>query len=272
MAGYQVQDSPVYGAERRGAPVMSFTRIDEQPILERGMIADPDLILVADETLLEDPGAGVLSGQNAASAVFVNTASAEGLAEHFAIKPRLLTLDITARSLEALGRASALSAGMGAAAARLCGRVTEPQLAAALEEELSHLELAAEEIERNMGLAKAVFEDLPTVTYTRREAAALATMHALAYDHPRLGTPSVLAAGNSELRHTGSWRIERPEIDLTRCTRCGLCFVRCPDGAIALDDEGYPQIDYDHCKGCMICHQVCPVKGGIIAERETEAW
>ena len=60
-------------------------------------------------------------------------------------------------------------------------------------------------------------------------------------------------------------------VDLDRCTRCGLCFVRCPDGAIALDEEGYPVIDYDHCKGCMICRQICPIHG-IEVKRETEAW
>ena len=72
--------------------------------------------------LRQDPAAGVLGGQESASAVFVNAASPEGLGERFSIGPRLITLDITGRTLEALGRASALSAGMGAAAARICGR------------------------------------------------------------------------------------------------------------------------------------------------------
>ena len=81
----------------------------------------------------------------------------------------------------------------------------------------------------------------------------------MTYDDLLLGTPSILAAGNADRRATGSWRVERPEIDRERCTRCGLCFVPYPDGSIALDDEGYPVIDYDHCKGCMICWQQCPV-------------
>ena len=56
------------------------------------------------------------------------------------------------------------------------------------------------------------------------------------------------------------------------CTRCGICFVRCPDGAIALDERGYPIIDYDHCKGCMECWDQCPVPGGIRKEKEVRAW
>src|SRR6266545_4837640 len=52
--GRYAQDSPIYGAERRGAPMVALTRIADEPILERGLIATPDLVVVADETLLED--------------------------------------------------------------------------------------------------------------------------------------------------------------------------------------------------------------------------
>ena len=58
MTGYQVQDSPVYGAERRGAAIAAYTRIDQEPILERGVIDQPDVIVLGDETLFDDPGAG----------------------------------------------------------------------------------------------------------------------------------------------------------------------------------------------------------------------
>jgi len=43
LSGLQAQDSPVYGAERRGAPLTAFTRIDTQPIRERGAVVDPCL-------------------------------------------------------------------------------------------------------------------------------------------------------------------------------------------------------------------------------------
>ena len=46
--GYFAQDSPVYGAERRGAPMIAFTRFDSQSILERGAVTAPDLIVIAD--------------------------------------------------------------------------------------------------------------------------------------------------------------------------------------------------------------------------------
>jgi pyruvate ferredoxin oxidoreductase gamma subunit len=43
--GLYAQDFPLYGAARRGAPVMAFVRIDEGPILLRGYIAKPDILM-----------------------------------------------------------------------------------------------------------------------------------------------------------------------------------------------------------------------------------
>ena len=45
-AGHYAQDAPIHGAERRGAPMVAFTRIDDEPILERGLIATPDLVVL----------------------------------------------------------------------------------------------------------------------------------------------------------------------------------------------------------------------------------
>lgn len=272
QAGYQAQDSPVYGAERRGAAVAAYTRISETPILERGLIDRPDLIVVGDETLLGNLAAGVLAGQEAASAVFINTHDSDAILEKHAIGPRVVALDVTGRTLEVLGKASALSAGLGAAAARLVGVIPEDRLMEAVREELEHLDVAPELIEKNLVLAKEIFAALPTVEFRGAGATpAAAEMHAIRYDDPVRGAPSILAAGNADEQQTGSWRVERPVIDYDCCTRCGLCFVRCPDGSIALDEEGYPVIDYDHCKGCMICWEVCPV-GGIEKKKEVRAW
>ena len=73
LEGYQAQDSPIYGAERRGAPVAAFTRIAKEPIRERGLIARPDLVVIADASLIHDPAARVLDGIDERTAVFVNS-------------------------------------------------------------------------------------------------------------------------------------------------------------------------------------------------------
>ncbi len=45
---------PEYGAERRGAPVLAFTRIDDEPILEREPIIEPNVVVVLDSSLTPD--------------------------------------------------------------------------------------------------------------------------------------------------------------------------------------------------------------------------
>ena len=49
------------------------------------------------------------------------------------------------------------------------------------------------------------------------------------------------------------------------------CVARCPDGCVAVNEDGFPYTDYDNCKGCMICAEECPVKA-IERVREVHAW
>lgn len=62
LHGYEAQDFQIYGAERRGAPVVAYTRIADHPILMRGPITEPDCVIIADETLLTNGPDGPLSG------------------------------------------------------------------------------------------------------------------------------------------------------------------------------------------------------------------
>ncbi len=62
--GRYVQSFPAFGVERRGAPVVAFTRASEGEIRERCQIYEPDHIVVLDPTLLEavDVTAGLKDG------------------------------------------------------------------------------------------------------------------------------------------------------------------------------------------------------------------
>jgi pyruvate ferredoxin oxidoreductase gamma subunit/2-oxoisovalerate ferredoxin oxidoreductase gamma subunit len=51
--GKSVQSFPAFGVERRGAPVMAFLRIDDEPIKLRTNVYHPDHIVVLDPTLIE---------------------------------------------------------------------------------------------------------------------------------------------------------------------------------------------------------------------------
>ena len=66
---------------------------------------------------------------------------------------------------------------------------------------------------------------------------------------------------------TGSWRTFRPDVDYSKCTRCTLCWVYCPEGCIEISENGTVGIDLEYCKGCGICSKECRL-GVIVMERE----
>ena len=63
-AGYWVQSFPVFGVERRGAPVEAYLRLDKKKILIRSNVYTPDHVVVQDIKLLEsvDVTAGLKPG------------------------------------------------------------------------------------------------------------------------------------------------------------------------------------------------------------------
>lgn len=64
LEGRQVQSFPMFGVERRGAPVTAFLRLDDAPILLRCEISAPDELIVLDATLVgaTDVTAGLKPG------------------------------------------------------------------------------------------------------------------------------------------------------------------------------------------------------------------
>ena len=53
-AGYDVQTFPLFGVERRGAPVEAYLRLDKQKILTRNNVYTPDHVIVQDAKLLQN--------------------------------------------------------------------------------------------------------------------------------------------------------------------------------------------------------------------------
>ena len=51
--GKFAQTFPLFGAERRGAPVLAFVRIDQEPITIRSKIYAPDVVVIMDLNLLK---------------------------------------------------------------------------------------------------------------------------------------------------------------------------------------------------------------------------
>ena len=51
--GFFAQTFPKFGAERRGAPVMAYVRIDKEPISTRSKIYTPNVVIVMDSSLFQ---------------------------------------------------------------------------------------------------------------------------------------------------------------------------------------------------------------------------
>lgn len=276
-AGFEVQDAPVYGAERRGAPMFAYVRAAREPIRERGLIAHPDLVVVADETLAAIPAANVLLGLDAHAALLIRSSiDAATWRRRLAIAGPVVILP----AREGMQRAELafIGAGCAGAAARLTGAIAREQLENALREALEEYDEAV--VAKNLEQALGAFDALAAAAGCVLEGGrASAARYAapdwidLPFEPARISAPDIFAGATSVEVRTGLWRTLRPQIDYERCNRCSwVCSTLCPDSAIRVRSNGAPEIDYDHCKGCMICVAVCPPHAiAAIPEREAQA-
>lgn len=99
---------PSFGPERRGAPVWSFTRIDNKKIVDRSQPDKCNYLIILDETLVNNETCNVL---NEDGIVIMNTAKPE---KYNFIKHRMVTLDATKMALDVLGRPITNVAMLGA--------------------------------------------------------------------------------------------------------------------------------------------------------------
>ena len=74
--------------------------------------------------------------------------------------------------------------------------------------------------------------------------------------------------GSAIQYRTGDWRSQRPVYDFSRCIKCGICQIFCPEGCIQQNSEGYFEADLYHCKGCGICARECWTKVIKMVEEE----
>jgi len=82
-------------------------------------------------------------------------------------------------------------------------------------------------------------------------------MSALSWRELPLG--GVVQPGEAPQIRTGGWRTGvKPEVDLSSCVNCLLCWLYCPDSAVQLHESTFTGFDYDVCKGCELCAEVCP--------------
>ena len=134
LEGRYVQAFLLIGAERRGAPVVAFTRIDDKPVRNRSQIYSPDYVIVLDPNLanLVD----VASGIKPTGLIFINS-DRDGGDFHCNSEAKTVTLDVTSIALKhGLGKATApiVNTAVLGAFARISGEVRLETLLTAIRE------------------------------------------------------------------------------------------------------------------------------------------
>jgi pyruvate ferredoxin oxidoreductase gamma subunit len=101
---------PSFGPERRGAPVLGFTRIDDRKITDRSAVTECDYIVVLDETLMNPQ---IVNGLRSHGKVIINTASPEKYCAWVG-KHVIAAVDASALAKQILGRPITNTAMLGA--------------------------------------------------------------------------------------------------------------------------------------------------------------
>lgn len=263
LSGLFAQDFALFGAERRGAPVVSFTRLSTEPIDRRGNIERPNLVVVIDDSLLKESPGQVFQGVDVATPVIVNAeveAFEPGLKDLPVANYRCIDMNRIAQE-RWTGRAF-VSTIAAAAAAKCVPAIQAKHLEEAVRTEIAEFGLAPDLVNKNLEAAYRAYELAPVIALTGMES-DVGIVESSWQAVPYLGSaqfagPTIRHRGSAALRATGNWRTERPVIELAKCKRCFLCYLYCPEAAMRLDAENFPHVDYDHCKGCMICYEECP--------------
>lgn len=275
IEGFEVQDAQRYGAERRGAPIFAYVRAAKEAINERGVISRPDLVVVADDTLVPVPAAGVMQGIGEGTVLLIDSAvPPDDWQQRLNAPGPVIILPATKR--RDLSEAAYLGAECAGAAAGLTGVISSDSLKEAVRQELALM--SPDVIAKNLEISIAAFDQMAVHAgiVTERDGTSARTYETpnwidVPTDDVSLSGPAIYKGSNSVEVRTGLWRTMRPVIDHERCNQCTwVCGSFCPDSAISVRDDGYPIIDLDHCKGCMICVAQCPPHA-IEAIAETDA-
>ena len=239
------QAIPMYGTERRGAPVTAYVRVDDVRVRERELVHTPDIVMVLDpllstrQTMADDMAEGGLLLLNAAyPPEEVKTGG----------NIRVATVNASSIALETLRRPITNTAILGAFA-KAVGWPKLESIEKAIRKQFSGriADMNVEAIKRSYDECSEV---IPAPVKIAGESEAIAV------------------GGYGVLKDVSSWRVFQPVIDMDKCTGCKNCWIYCPETAIKWTDENKPEIEWRKCKGCGICVNECPV--GAIEFKKVE--
>ena len=212
LRGKYVQAFGVYGAERAGAPVQAYVRVDDEEITEHWPVREPDHVIVLDTGLI---AAETAQGMDPQGWVVLNSPlPPDGFADAFPGR-NVATVDASAIAVDCGLGTRALpivnTALLGAAAEILGLSLADAEAA------LAHLGLG----EPNLKAARSAYDSV-------RQARLPGIVAAPAPRRPPARTASIFDSdtGGPPAVHTGSWATRLPAgLPLTP-----LCSDACPAG------------------------------------------
>ncbi len=254
---------PFFGAERRGAPVLAFARIDDRKIYSKTQVYAPDCVVVLDDSLLDT--IDVVAGLKPDGVVVINSRDKP---EDIDLGKEITTgaVDATSVALEILKAPITNTAILGALA-KVTGIVKMDSLEEAIKRRFGE-KLGANIGERNALSARIAYDR--TAIGKSIGVKKLEAKKQWLPSFQELPAGGVLVEGRTEAGLIGpgsfvenkviGWATFRPVRDREKCTMCLLCWFYCPEGTIVrISDRGDLMTNYDYCKGCGICAEECPV-------------
>ncbi|MBK9127605.1 MAG: 2-oxoacid:acceptor oxidoreductase family protein [Phycisphaerales bacterium] len=247
--GKHVQAFGVYAAERSGAPVQAYVRVDDEEITNHNQVRQPDHVVVLDRTLI---GPRVVTGMRANGWLILNAADPpEKFAEHFPGR-RVATVDATAiAAANGLGTRAVpiVNTTLLGAVIRVLGLTLDD-----VDHALAHTGFGG----ANVTAARQAFE-------TVRQATLPGTPTAGTFAAGSGEAASILDPNTGGLPriHTGDWATRQPQ----RRQLTPPCNQGCPAGNNVRDFvQAVGQQEYDEALRIIletspfpaVCGRVCP--------------
>jgi pyruvate ferredoxin oxidoreductase gamma subunit len=238
------QAIPMYGTERRGAPLTAYVRLDDKRVRERELVHNPDMVIVLDPLLSTQQA--VADGLREGGLLILNSAYPPNevkIGGDF----NVATVDATRIALETLKRPITNTAILGA-----FSKVAGIPKLESIEKAILH-RFPGRIGDMNIAAIRKSFEGVSEVIQAPLKEALVQKS-------------DIHVGGYGPLRDVSSWRVLTPKIELNKCIGCKNCWLFCPETAFDWVDSK-PNLTYTKCKGCGICANECPV-GAIEMERE----
>ncbi len=139
---------PSFGPERRGAPVLAFTKIDDSKIYDRSEVQQCDYVVVMDETLVNSD---IIKGMKPDGTILINT---NNIKKHKVLENvNAIAIDATSLALEVLGKPITNTAMYGALVA-VSGLVSRESAIASIRQEMKPAL-----VEKNIEIVNRAFEN-----------------------------------------------------------------------------------------------------------------